>query len=124
MRVAALTKSPSCALKAAGKTNVTDSTGPDGKPGARTTLTVKEEVEILIAVEVQAGILATGAVVSRWESSLAKKKPNNNNKINLRLDSFPLSHNPGLTPITSYFEQVDHARSDVFDGHVFDDGFL
>lgn len=72
MRVAVLANSPSCALNAATRQHVTVSTGLDQKPAVQTTLTAKEEVEILIAVKIQTGILATGAIVSRRESSLEK----------------------------------------------------
>lgn len=128
MRPAALTKSPRCALKAGthqhGKAQHYRQHRSRSKAWHAAALTVKEEVEVLIAVKVQARVLTTGAIVPRWESSLARKQTNK--QTSLWLDSFPLSHNPGLTPLTSpsHFEQVDHARSDVFDGHFHDDRFL
>lgn len=85
MRLAALTKSPRCALKAGThqhgrEVNITDSTDAALEPGVQTTLTVKEEVEVLVAVEVQARVLTTGAIAPRGESSLAKKQQQQNNK--------------------------------------------
>lgn len=47
-------------------------------------------------------------------------------KNNFWLDLVQLSHATGLVALTSlsHFDQVDHARSEVFDSHLHDNRFL
>lgn len=79
MRHAILTTSPCCARKAVRyehalwKTLKAELKSIDFVVSGSVILTIKERIEVFVAVEVHAGVLATRVVVSGWKSNLERK---------------------------------------------------